>query len=1367
MSSTDLSSLERSRQLIREALGSSDDVALVLCGRRISDQLAAAGARALLSGLPCREVGLDELARERGETALLSGSEFSRTDHDVMPRALAIAELRFRRVVALPTSFDPSDEIVHRALSRTSAVVFAAEPDSYRRIADLCDARLAHHTSFFFDFTPYRGTGSGLLEAFRSEEEKSVVPDGAQPDGGSAQGSELEEWLRLIASHETIRTDRVPTMIAGALMGKQVEYAVDGELGLEAIARHALAEHSLTPLPARAPSEPLPPAELDKSAQETLARLKAASVSTPAPGSAHSMPVVTAILLTRDRPGLLVRALDSLEHNKTPVRTVVIDNNSAPAAAQAAAALCAARRETELRRSGCNLGVAGGRRLGVDLADTEHILFLDDDAELMPGALDHLVLELDRHPQVGAVTATVIRPDGTLLHSGGSMDVTEQIVTFGLLGDGTAFPNPGLPPTGPSGWAPGTAQLARKELLVAFPFDESMGAYFEDNEWSYRVALDRPGAFWRSREALALHHIVPKHAPGTDFASRSRMVELLLSYARFYELHGVLLGPWLFDHLPDLRGADGSLDLASGRLLMELVTAKGADWTLMQWMNGDLDGLLGANVKLRALETEVEKANAEATRLRAREAQNASTIAVLDSRLNDATRRIRRIEESVTWQLFQTVRARVFSLLGGEKSRGVELFQGGLRSIGRILLRGKARRSPQPALARIRGRRPRGEPIRFGDHADPDVSIVMPLYAHAELTEAALWSILENTDRVDYEVILVDDSEDRATKELLQRVEGARVITNDSNLGYRRSVHRGAEAARGRWLVLCNNDIEVQPGWLAALLDCGDSAADIAVVAPKYLYPNGSLAEAGGIIWRDGTGANYGRGDDPARCHYEYRREVDYGSAAALMVRADFWAETDGFDERFDPMYYEDTDLCFEARHRGLRVMYEPRSHVVHLEGATAGVDESSSHKRHQRQNRPKFVEKWHSVLASQHLENDLGNLWLAANLRRGRRVLVVDHRVPTWDRDSGGLRMRGILHELVGLGCHVTLIPDNGLPMQPYTRELQRLGVEVTYGTDPRLELAVIGSGLSFVILSRATVARRWLEAVREHAPMAQLVFDTVDLHWLREARQAAVGSKASADGDSLPPKVTAMRKLELGLIRAADATLVVTEDERAHILADVPEAIVQVVPNVHEARDAIPPPEGREGLVFVGGFEHPPNVDGALMLVNEVMPLVWREVPDVPVKIVGADAPKAVSALASDRVEVLGWVPDLDSLLDSSRALVAPLTFGAGLKGKVTQALAHGLPVVTTPIGAEGLDAVDGDHMLIGETSSQLAERVVRVLRDNALWHQLSASGKRLVDERCSPKVIREQLGRLFEELQPNGPATPAPPERALSPQ
>ena len=197
----------------------------------------------------------------------------------------------------------------------------------------------------------------------------------------------------------------------------------------------------------------------------------------------------------------------------------------------------------------------------------------------------------------------------------------------------------------------------------------------------------------------------------------------------------------------------------------------------------------------------------------------------------------------------------------------------------------------------------------------------------------------------------------------------------------------------------------------------------------------------------------------------------------------------------------------------------------------------------------------------------------------------------------------------------------------------------------------------------------------------------------------------------------------------------------------ADVPDATVKVVPNVNPVRWPVPALHGRAGVVFVGGFEHPPNVDGALMLLQEVMPAVWRQLGDVPVKIVGADPPEAVSSLASENVEIAGWVPDLDSVLDSTRALVAPLPYGAGLKGKVTQALACGLPVVTTPVGAEGLDALDGEHMLIAETPEGLAERVVDVLRDDELWQRLSSAGVELARERCSPRLMSSRLGEVLE--------------------
>lgn len=728
-------------------------------------------------------------------------------------------------------------------------------------------------------------------------------------------------------------------------------------------------------------------------------------------------------------------------------------------------------------------------------------------------------------------------------------------------------------------------------------------------------------------------------------------------------------------------------------------------------------------------------------------------VASLEAQMAAARRASRRMEESVTWQAFEKVRARLYRTIGGERSLLARALGSCLRLAGRAFVD----RSPVMAPTSEQVAAPASpELIRVPEYRDPEVSLIIPLHAHAELTRACLRSILDHTTGARYEVILVDDAADSDTKKLLDGVRGANIIRNDNNLGYLRSVNRAATVARGQWVVLFNNDTEVRPKWLSAMLDCARSAPDVGVVTPKYIYADGTLNEAGGIIWRDGTGVNYGRGDAPDRFQYEYRRDTDYGSAAALMVSAELWNSAGGFDERYLPMYYEDTDLCFEARERGFRVLYEPEAVVVHIEGATAGNDPGSGHKRYQEQNRHKFVSKWRHRLEAEHRYPAPASVRAAADRNHGQHVLVIDHRVPMWDRDSGSLRMLGIIEALIGLGARVTFLPDNLARVQPYTRYLQRLGIEVWYSpVDVKAELAAIGPSLRTAILCRPHAAGHWLDAVREFAPGARVVYDTVDLHWLREGRRSAIeapnvgaltGSNGSIDPDSISPKAKSLRELELAMIRATDVTLVVSDCERVQVERDVPGSNVLVVPNVHDVEDYVPPFERRSGILFVGSFEHVPNIDAAIRLVTEVMPPVWRELGDVHVTIVGTGPPLEVQALASQLVDVTGWVEDLKPLLERSRVMVAPLDYGAGLKGKVTQCLAAGLPVVTTPVGAEGLMTSDGEAILIAGDTRELAERVVHAYRDDKLWQSLSASGQSLVSRFCSREFIAHQMRLLL---------------------
>lgn len=597
MSATIRSAIERSRQAILDEIGDAQDVVFIRGLGNMGDELIWEGTRALLSERIYREVEFEAVCSASGELALLTGGgALCRPHHEWMTRALAIAALRFERVIVLPSSLDPSEDAVRRALAATRATVFAREEESYRRIRSLCDARLAHDCAFFFEFGPYRREGHGRLDVYRTDSEarSGRVPAPPGNDDISLTASSLQEWLEAIASHELIRTDRAHVMIAAAMMGKRVEYWPNSYHKLDAIAAYALGD--------------LPVQRLEQPLGETR-RVGPITHSADVTGSNGRDSRVTTLVVTRDRPAHVLQTIDSLDGNRTSLRTLVIDNNSAPAAADELAAGCAERPGVTLQRSDRNLGCAGGRWLGARYAETEFVLLLDDHAELEPGALDLLVDDLDAHPSAAGVSATVVLEDGRTEHSGGWMRVSRAAAEFGLLGAGE--PPDRLSPSGVADWIPGTAALIRREALERFPIERRMQACGEDREWCYRVERARPGSFRRSLEARALHHLAPANGRPRDFTSRSAAVKRLETYATFYALHGKLMLVDLLEIVPELGGEasgsgrpDGAEGMAATRLLMELLLAKGGAWLLMEWMNGGLDPLLTSRARLADVQAE-------------------------------------------------------------------------------------------------------------------------------------------------------------------------------------------------------------------------------------------------------------------------------------------------------------------------------------------------------------------------------------------------------------------------------------------------------------------------------------------------------------------------------------------------------------------------------------------------------------------------------------------------------------------------------------------------------------------------------------------------------------------------------------------
>jgi GT2 family glycosyltransferase len=248
--------------------------------------------------------------------------------------------------------------------------------------------------------------------------------------------------------------------------------------------------------------------------------------------------------------------------------------------------------------------------------------------------------------------------------------------------------------------------------------------------------------------------------------------------------------------------------------------------------------------------------------------------------------------------------------------------------------------------------------IRFPEVERPDVTVVMLTFNRWDLTRQALFLLAETTEPR-YEVVIVDNASTDGTLEELGRVHGAKILRNSRNLGFGPANNQGAAMARGRYLLLLNSDAWVRPGWLAPLVEIADADPGVAAVAPKLLYPDGRLQEAGSILWRDARVRNYGDGDAAGRPEYLFRRTVDYASAACLLVRRSAFVTVGGFDPRFAPVYCEDVDLCLALAAAGGRVVYQPRSVVEHVRGASSGAVKAAQVER----NRRLLRARWRRVL--------------------------------------------------------------------------------------------------------------------------------------------------------------------------------------------------------------------------------------------------------------------------------------------------------------------------------------------------------------------------------------------------------------------
>ncbi|MBO4300833.1 MAG: glycosyltransferase, partial [Desulfovibrio sp.] len=506
----------------------------------------------------------------------------------------------------------------------------------------------------------------------------------------------------------------------------------------------------------------------------------------------------------------------------------------------------------------------------------------------------------------------------------------------------------------------------------------------------------------------------------------------------------------------------------------------------------------------------------------------------------------------------------------------------------------------------------------------------------------------------------------------------------------------------------------------------------------------GAVMEAGGIVFRDGSAWNYGRGMHPDALEINYPRQVDYVSGACILVKNDLWKELHGFDTTFAPCYYEDTDLAFRIRYeKGLKVLYQPKSVVYHLEGASNGTDENAGFKRYQNVNREKFYRKWRDSLHRFHTRG-AEQLFLAKDCARRRKtVLVIDYGLLAFAEDTGSRSTFQYLKYFVDKGYNTKFLPNDPTLNRKYLQAHCDLGVEVVDTGDIHAWFVENGRYVDYAYVNRPDICDSYLWLLRRHTT-AIVIYQGHDLHYLREYREDRLKNLSNAE-----EKMLAAKAFELGVCERADVACYFSDREVQIVSAESHANAVRVPLYILEAdgmRQYTYAPSQRKDIAFVGGYNHPPNVDGARWFAETILPLC----PGMKFYVVGSHPPESLKALASDNVIVTGTVTEeeLHDIYATVRLAVVPLRYGAGVKGKIIEAAYHKVPVVTTTIGIEGID--NASHFItVADTAEDFAKAVMRLYHDEALLTARSQLSENFIREHFSDAAVNRALGPFMPEL------------------
>lgn len=1037
------------------------------------------------------------------------------------------------------------------------------------------------------------------------------------------------------------------------------------------------------------------------------------------------------IIPTRDQLEFLQPCVESILRSTSDltVEIIIVDNGSTDAETLNYLATLRDKPCIKLLDWPAPFNFSAINNFAVQHASSDILCFLNNDIEIKDNTWLQKLLPLARRSDVGAVGCTLLYPDNRIQHGGIALHAKAIAKHIALKEPANFFDEQGI--QSPFSVAAVTAAclLVRKSLFLRFGgFNETrLAVAFNDVDFCLR--LNEKGLPVLLHPGVQLVHHESVTRKSDDLPSNRTRAQKERAYMLFrwrYRLAGQKYEQGLPAEIAAVKNL--SLDERIGVATESLYLRAGTSAAGSSSSEDDVDSW---QKPYQDLMTDFE--NLKAHTLRIEQAH-------------------RLIENSIFWRMTAPLR-RLKQFITRENRRPAAVIGDASDSIASQHSTHKSMPVADPDKAgydnRARKQLARflqdGTVLEFPQEQQPAISIVLVFFNQAHLSLLCLQSILDQAD-VTYEVVVVDNNSTDDTAKLLERLNNVTVIRNTDNAGFVKAVNQGVASCRGEYVLILNNDAMLEPKTLSSALTIFESEDKVGAVGAKIKLLDGSLQEAGSIIWNDGACLGYGRGADPLSGEFQFRREVDYCSGAFLLFSREIFNELGGFDEAYAPAYYEESDFCIRLQKRGLRIIYNPQSQITHYEFASSGGLTGAS--KLQAAHREILCQRHAEFLASRY-ENNPDNALAARTNNNWPNVLVIDDRVPHPSLGAGYPRAANLLNALAGRELNISfyplLFPEDDWHTIYHTLS-PKIEVLLGHGRDGLQKFLLARQGYyDYIVVSRLHNMEFFnltLILAPDAIEGAKIIYDAEAVTAPREFLRLQLLGKPLSDDDQ-----HRILKEEIEQARIADAIITVSASEAAtyHQLNFTSTVVIG-----HTISPTPTPSDysARSGFLFVGALrdDGSPNVDSLLWFIINVLPLIEAKLPGVKVHVVGDNTAPSLATVEVDAVIFHGRMNSIVSLYDSSRVFIAPTRFAAGIPHKVHEAAAQGLPSVTTRLLAEQLQWQDGEQLLVADAARDYAEQCVRLYQQESLWQHIRAQGLEAIARDCSIANFEEQLDNLF---------------------